>query len=186
MRSSSPLPPGATSRCIRPLSCAGSGGRIVLVGVTGLELSRADFYEKELSFQVSCSYGPGRHDPEYEEKGHDYPIGFVRWTAQRNFEAVLDMMADGRLDVTPLISHRFQIEEAEKAYELLVGTEPSLGILLEYPSVEQKSDDALRQSTITFATQSEPSPRRDGPGQTAVVGFVGAGNTVVLNSDPES
>ena len=68
-------------------------GRIVLVGVTGLELSRADFFEKELTFQVSCSYGPGRYDPNYEDKGQDYPIGFVRWTQQRNFEAVLDMMA---------------------------------------------------------------------------------------------
>jgi threonine dehydrogenase-like Zn-dependent dehydrogenase len=89
-------------------------GRIVLVGVTGLELSRADFYEKELSFQVSCSYGPGRYDPNYEEKGQDYPVGFVRWTEQRNFEAVLDMMADGRLDVRPLISHRFAIDEATR------------------------------------------------------------------------
>ena len=68
-------------------------GRIVLVGVVGLELSRADFYEKELSFQVSCSYGPGRYDPSYEEGGNDYPVGFVRWTEQRNFEAVLDLMA---------------------------------------------------------------------------------------------
>ena len=76
-------------------------GRIVLVGVTGLELSRDDFYEKELTFQVSCSYGPGRYDPAYEEGGQDYPAGFVRWTAQRNFEAVLDMMRDGRLDRHP-------------------------------------------------------------------------------------
>ena len=88
-------------------------GRIVLVGVTGLELSRADFYEKELTFQVSCSYGPGRYDPAYEEQGQDYPVGFVRWTEQRNFEAVLDMMADGRLDVAPLISHRFAIDDAD-------------------------------------------------------------------------
>ena len=95
-------------------------GRIVLVGVTGLELSRADFYEKELSFQVSCSYGPGRYDHDYEERGHDYPVGFVRWTMQRNFEAILDVMADGRLDVKPLISHRFGIVEAEKAYESLI------------------------------------------------------------------
>src|SRR5712671_2713030 len=87
-------------------------GRIVLVGVTGLELSRADFYAKELSFQVSCSYGPGRYDPAYEEGGQDYPIGFVRWTEQRNLEAVLDMMADGRLDLSPLVSHNFDIEEA--------------------------------------------------------------------------
>src|SRR5262249_5828563 len=69
-------------------------GRIVLVGVAGLELKRADFYEKELTFQVSCSYGPGRYDPDYEDKGHDYPVGFVRWTEQRNFEAVLDMLAE--------------------------------------------------------------------------------------------
>ena len=92
-------------------------GRIVLVGVVGLELSRADFYEKELSFQVSCSYGPGRYDPAYEDKGLDYPIGFVRWTEQRNFEAVLDMMAGGRLDVNPLISHRFPIDEAANIIE---------------------------------------------------------------------
>src|SRR5215831_4114462 len=98
-------------------------GRIVLVGVTGLELSRADFYEKELSFQVSCSYGPGRYDSNYEEKGFDYPVGFVRWTEQRNFEAVLDMIADGRLDVRPLVSHRFRVDEAEKAYEALGGSD---------------------------------------------------------------
>lgn len=111
-------------------------GRIVLVGVAGLELSRDDFFKKELTFQVSASYGPGRYDPNYEEKGQDYPVGFVRWTEQRNFEAVLDMMADGRMDVKPLISHRFQIDEAEKAYELVGGGGPSLGILLEYPGIE--------------------------------------------------
>jgi threonine dehydrogenase-like Zn-dependent dehydrogenase len=110
-------------------------GRIVLVGVAGLELNRAEFYEKELSFQVSCSYGPGRYDPEYEEKGHDYPVGYVRWTEQRNFEAVLDMMAAGRLNVKPLITHRFAFEDAPRAYEMLAeGKEAYLGILLEYGS----------------------------------------------------
>jgi predicted dehydrogenase/threonine dehydrogenase-like Zn-dependent dehydrogenase len=107
-------------------------GRIVLVGVVGLELSRADFYEKELSFQVSCSYGPGRYDPNYEDQGHDYPIGFVRWTEQRNFESVLDMLAEGRLDVTPLISHRFDIAQAPQAYAVVGGSEASLGIVLRY------------------------------------------------------
>jgi predicted dehydrogenase/threonine dehydrogenase-like Zn-dependent dehydrogenase len=134
-------------------------GRIVLVGVTGLELSRADFYEKELSFQVSCSYGPGRYDPKYEEKGLDYPIGFVRWTEQRNFEAVLDMMAAGKLDVKPLISHRFRFEEAEKAYELISeNKEPYLGIILEYG--EAQSSELKAQSNElpegTVSLKDEP------------------------------
>jgi predicted dehydrogenase/threonine dehydrogenase-like Zn-dependent dehydrogenase len=107
-------------------------GRIVLVGVSGLELERAEFYAKELSFRVSCSYGPGRHDAAYEQGGHDYPVGFVRWTEQRNFEAVLDLMAAGTLDVLPLVTHRFALERAAEAYDLLAGDEPSLGILLEY------------------------------------------------------
>jgi predicted dehydrogenase/threonine dehydrogenase-like Zn-dependent dehydrogenase len=144
-------------------------GRIVLVGISGLELSRADFYEKELSFQVSCSYGPGRHDPNYEEKGQDYPIGFVRWTEQRNFEAVLDMMADGRLDVRPLISHRFGIDEAEKAYDLMTGTSPSLGILLQYPTAEEKPDQVLRRTTVKLAAPTAHAGK-------TVLAFVGSGN----------
>ena len=108
-------------------------GRIVLVGVTGLKLSRADFYEKELTLQVSCSYGPGRYDPEYEEKGHDYPIGYVRWTEQRNFEAYLEMVAEKRVRVEPLITHRFLIEEVAQAYDLISSDGRSLGVLLEYP-----------------------------------------------------
>jgi predicted dehydrogenase/threonine dehydrogenase-like Zn-dependent dehydrogenase len=108
-------------------------GRIVLVGVSGLELSRADFFEKELSFQVSCSYGPGRYDPRYEEQGQDYPVGFVRWTEQRNFEAVLDMLDAGALDVATLVSHRFAVGDAEDAYALLGSGDASLGILLGYP-----------------------------------------------------
>lgn len=145
-------------------------GRIILVGVTGLELSRADFYEKELSFQVSCSYGPGRYDPNYEQKGQDYPIGFVRWTEQRNFQAVLDTMASGQLQTKPLISHRFPIDQADQAYALLTSEEPSLGILLEYP---QTADP--HQSTVQYATPApgiKPSP---GTGS-VVVGCIGSGN----------
>jgi predicted dehydrogenase/threonine dehydrogenase-like Zn-dependent dehydrogenase len=115
-------------------------GRIVLVGVAGLKLSRDDFFKKELTFQVSASYGPGRYDPNYEEKGQDYPIGFVRWTEQRNFEAVLDMMVTGALNVKQLISHQFDINEAEKAYKVVINSEPSLGILLTYPGVEITED----------------------------------------------
>lgn len=131
-------------------------GRIVLVGVTGLELSRADFYEKELSFQVSCSYGPGRYDPAYEQQGHDYPVGYVRWTEQRNFEAVLDMLASGRLDVAPLVSHRFPIGRAEEAYALIAGAAPSLGVLLEYPA---ESGEAPLSRTIDI-----PGSRAKAPG----------------------
>lgn len=145
-------------------------GRIVLVGVTGLELSRADFFEKELTFQVSCSYGPGRYDPTYEEKGIDYPIGFVRWTEQRNFEAVLDMMADGRLDVKPLISHRIAIENAKEAYALVGGSEASLGILLQFASADERPDEVLRRATVTLARPTAA------PGSAARLAFVGSGN----------
>jgi predicted dehydrogenase len=151
-------------------------GRIVLVGVTGLELSRADFFEKELTFQVSCSYGPGRYDPNYEERGQDYPFGYVRWTEQRNFEAVLDMMSDGRLDVLPLISHRFSIVEAEKAYELVGGSGPSLGILLEYPSAQ------LNQGARTVQVGSLLAPSPSPTIGATSVSFIGSGNyaTAVL------
>jgi predicted dehydrogenase/threonine dehydrogenase-like Zn-dependent dehydrogenase len=149
-------------------------GRIVLVGVTGLELSRADFYEKELTFQVSCSYGPGRYDPTYEEKGVDYPVGFVRWTEQRNFEAVLDMMADGRLDVKPLVSHRVPIAEADKAYDVVTGGGSALGILLEYPPAADLPETELRRSTV----QVTPSPAAgETPGgRKATIAVVGSGN----------
>jgi predicted dehydrogenase len=155
-------------------------GRIVLVGVAGLELSRADFYDKELSFQVSCSYGPGRYDSNYEERGFDYPVGFVRWTEQRNFEAVLDMMADGRLDVKPLVSHRYAIDQAEKAYDVVTGSAPSLGILLTYPTTGEKRLSDVRQSTIQLsAREGVPGP---GDARRASVAFIGAGNysTAVL------
>ena len=140
-------------------------GRIILVGVTGLELNRADFYEKELSFQVSCSYGPGRYDTEYEEKGNDYPVGFVRWTEQRNFVAVLDMMAAGTLNVEPLITQRFEFEDAPKAYDALTEDKSGLGLLLKYNSpVETR----LEKRVVLRPISIEP--------KNAVVGFIGAGN----------
>src|SRR5262249_15337980 len=105
-------------------------GRIVLVGVVGLDLQRADFYEKELSFQVACSYGPGGYDPDYEAGGGDYPLPFVRWTAARNFEAVLDAMARGALDVGPLISQRYAQRHAPAAYDAIVNDAKTLGVIL--------------------------------------------------------
>jgi len=141
-------------------------GRVILVGVIGLDLDRADFYEKEISFQVSCSYGPGRYDPDYEEKGHDYPIGFVRWTEKRNFEAVLDMMASGLLDVYPLITSRYDFLDAKNAYEELTKNPSGLGILLDYQSDDiGRLERAVDLATIRNFSSAEP-----------VVGFIGAGN----------
>lgn len=140
-------------------------GRIVLVGVSGLTLNRSEFYEKELTFQVSCSYGPGRYDKQYEEGGIDYPIGFVRWTEQRNFEAVLSMLADDCIDVESLISHRFEFNDAVSAYEVLAGDRSALGIVLNY----EVAAPQLQQRTVSL------SPRSYAPGE-PVLGILGAGN----------
>lgn len=149
-------------------------GRMVLVGVTGLNLRREDFYEKELSFQVSCSYGPGRYDPDYEMKGQDYPLPFVRWTEQRNFEAVLQLMADGAIDVAPLISARVPFAEAPRAYDLLAESD-ALGVVFEYPA--ERTDERIR--TIVRAA---PSSAMDGRPCIAVIG---AGNFAVRTFIPK-
>jgi predicted dehydrogenase len=141
-------------------------GRIVLVGVTGLTLSRQDFYEKEITLQVSCSYGPGRYDEKYEQKGNDYPIGFVRWTEQRNFEAVLDLMASRALTVKPLVTHRFPIEKAHEAYAVLTEGERSLGIVLQYP---QAAPDKDAHKVVLDGTRSFGA-------SVPVIGCIGAGN----------
>ncbi|WP_417462404.1 bi-domain-containing oxidoreductase [Kordiimonas sp.] len=142
-------------------------GRIVLVGVTGLELNRSDFYEKELSFQVSCSYGPGRYDSNYEEGGHDYPVGFVRWTEQRNFEAVLDIMASGQLDLDALKTESFAIEKAPAAYDLLLTNKGALGVLLTYgaENVDEQAPTLPLNTPVTKQVEG-----------TVVVAAIGAGN----------
>jgi threonine dehydrogenase-like Zn-dependent dehydrogenase len=109
-------------------------GKIVLVGVVNLELNRAEWYHKELSFQVSCSYGPGRYDPDYEDRGNDYPLPFVRWTEQRNIAAILDLLERGKLNVDNLITSRIPHLEAEQAYQLLTNDRTQLGIVLQYPT----------------------------------------------------
>ena len=146
-------------------------GRIVLVGVTGLELRRDLFYKKELSFQVSCSYGPGRYDPAYEQHGHDYPFGFVRWTEQRNFQAVLHALATGALRTKPLTSHRFPIEQAAAAYELLRSSVPSLGILLQYTGTADPE-----QRTIALPAEPSPAGSRSLRSGQPLLGVIGAGN----------
>jgi predicted dehydrogenase/threonine dehydrogenase-like Zn-dependent dehydrogenase len=106
-------------------------GRIVLVGVIPLNINRSDFYEKELSFQVSCSYGPGRYDPEYELSGKDYPLPFVRWTEKRNFDAVLHCMTSGTLHVKPLISEKVQFDDTPSIYSNLSQSK-SIATIIEY------------------------------------------------------
>jgi predicted dehydrogenase/NADPH:quinone reductase-like Zn-dependent oxidoreductase len=139
-------------------------GRIVLVGVVGLNLRRSDFYQKELTFQVSCSYGPGRYDESYEQGGHDYPPGYVRWTEGRNFEAVLGAMASGSLDVSSLITHRFQFDDALKAYETIENDGSALGVILQY------GDYVDRSAVVTLSQRPSQAAGK------AVVGVVGAGN----------
>jgi predicted dehydrogenase/threonine dehydrogenase-like Zn-dependent dehydrogenase len=142
--------------------------RVVAVGNVGLNIPRKLYYQRELTFQVSRSYGPGRYDPAYEEKGQDYPIGYVRWSEGRNLEAIVDLMSTGRLDPRPLITHRFTIEEAPAAYELITGRrrEPFLGVLLTYPTIEEPHP--LRR------TELRPLPST--PLGRPVVGVLGAGN----------
>ena len=123
--------------------------RVVATGAVGLTLPRKNYFEKELSFINSRSYGPGRYDVKYEENGHDYPIGYVRWTEGRNFESVLELMSKGKLDVKPLVTHRFPIEQAVKAYDVITGKtkEKFLGVVLTYPqSVEKLEGDILSLS----------------------------------------
>ncbi|MBA3668742.1 MAG: Gfo/Idh/MocA family oxidoreductase [Sphingomonas sp.] len=143
-------------------------GRIVLVGVTGLELNRADFYEKELSFQVSCSYGPGRLDRSYEQEGHDYPFGYVRWTEKRNIEAILDLIAAGSFDTSNLISHRFPFECAPEAFDVLARDKGAFGILLTYShAVDLRHVKSLKLQPAKVSSRRVEKP---------VIAFIGAGN----------
>lgn len=140
-------------------------GRIIAIGVTGLNIPRELFYKKELSFQVSCSYGPGRYDRFYEEKGIDYPFSYVRWTAKRNFEAFLDMLSMGKINVKPLISHKFPFYEAKRAYDIILKENP-LGIILQYEKSENKN--------IKYIILNDK--RKSFNSNTPVVGFIGVGN----------
>ncbi len=146
-------------------------GRIILVGVTGLQLSRADFYAKELTFQVSCSYGPGRYDPQYEEHSKDYPVGFVRWTEQRNFQAILDMFAQQKLTVTELLTHRFNITDVAQAYKTLNDNSNALGIMLDYGEGQIQN----HAKTISFADPINNKVQASDQ-ETLTVSFIGAGN----------
>ncbi|MFA7159776.1 MAG: bi-domain-containing oxidoreductase [Kiritimatiellia bacterium] len=147
-------------------------GRLVVVGDVGLNLDRQVMYEKELELRLSRSYGPGRYDESYEEEGRDYPYAYVRWTEQRNMESFLALIASRRIQIKPLITHRFTIDEAEKAYEVIVKPqdEPPIGILLEYPQSAEVSVPSQRMPlAVAYSRQSAAVSR---PG----IGFVGAGS----------
>jgi predicted dehydrogenase/threonine dehydrogenase-like Zn-dependent dehydrogenase len=143
-------------------------GKIVAVGAVGMTIPRREFYPKELDFVVSCSYGPGRYDADYEQGGRDYPYAYVRWTEQRNIEAVMEQMAAGRLPVEKLTTHRFGIEDAPNAYELISSKEPSIGVVLEYPA------EAIPQSRRYDLPRTSEAPRKTS-GMIGL-GVIGAGN----------
>ncbi len=159
----------AATQSNQPIEMAGNisrlKGRVVVVGLVGMDVPRDLYYHNELTLKVSMSYGPGRYDPQYEERGHDYPFAYVRWTEGRNIEAFLDLIADGRLKIEPLISHRFSIENAEQAYHLISAksTEAYLGVVLNYDMTREL------ESRITL-NQTKPAK------ENAVrLGLVGAG-----------
>ncbi len=136
-------------------------GRIILVGVIGLDISRADFYEKEITFQVSCSYGPGRYDDNYEKKGQDYPIGFVRWTEKRNFETILNSLSNKSLDVESLITDKISLEDYNKVYNDMSNPN-TIACIIEY------SDNPSTKNVVTY---NEIEFKKN----TGIVGIIGAG-----------
>lgn len=146
-------------------------GRIVLVGVIGLNISRAEFYEKELTFQVSCSYGPGRYDENYEQRGQDYPLAFVRWTEKRNFETILQAITAGNLEVKSLITERVALEEYTKIYGE-IGSSRSIASLLIYPQQTANASTTVTLNNTAFK------------GAKGVVGIIGAGNFTKMTMLP--
>jgi predicted dehydrogenase/threonine dehydrogenase-like Zn-dependent dehydrogenase len=180
----------AATRSNDPVTVAGEisriKGKVVVTGMVGMEIPRDQYYKKELDFKLSLSYGPGRYDPGYEEAGHDYPYGYVRWTERRNIKAFLDLVAAGKVTPSKLITHRFDFEKALDAYELLLGKskEPYLGIILEYQMSEvrgQRSETDQHTTRIsvpdsrTVILKSPPEAINLRP-QTPVIGMIGAGN----------
>jgi predicted dehydrogenase len=160
----------AASTSSEPVEVAGTIARsravVVAVGAVGTELPRKSYYEKELDFRISRSYGPGRYDPEYEEKGHDYPVSYVRWTESRNMEAFLQLVADSRITLSSLITHRFEIEQAAQAYDLITGkkNERFMGVLIRY---RENVDERRRIDLIPESTSSKKEAIR--------IGVLGAG-----------
>ena len=142
-------------------------GTIVVVGAVPMNIPREPhFYKKELELKISCSYGPGRYDNVYEEQGHDYPYGYVRWTENRNMQSFVTLLSDGSVDVQPLITHVFDIEQAGKAYDIVTGkvSEPHLGIVLKYPEIPETRNTAATPK-VTLGSVQKPT-----------IAFIGAGS----------
>ncbi|HVR41430.1 MAG TPA: bi-domain-containing oxidoreductase [Thermoanaerobaculia bacterium] len=142
-------------------------GVVISVGAVGLDLPRKPYFEKELEFRVSRSYGPGRYDPAYEEAGHDYPYGYVRWTENRNMQAFLQLAGEGKIDLARVITHRIDIDHAEHAYELITGktSEPFLGVVLTYP---ERAESQAKRIELTTSNEQRATGN-------AVIGMLGAG-----------
>ncbi len=145
-------------------------GRVIVVGVTGMDIPRAPFFSRELKLIISMSYGPGRYDPEYEERGQDYPLPYVRWTEKRNIESFLELIGEGRVNVERLTTHRFPITEADRAYQLISGNlqEPNLGVVLNY----DPEAPVLRKISLGAAAPVRKSEK------SVVLGVIGAGGYV--------
>lgn len=161
----------ASTKDNSPVEIAGAiarkKGKVVVVGAVGMNLPREPYYKKELDFKLSMSYGPGRYDSSYEEKGQDYPYGYVRWTENRNMSAFLDLVGEGKVQLKPLITHRFEIDQADAAYRLMTeGHTTYMGMLITYPLDHQQ---ALRAS-INVAPNK--------PSGQLTLGLIGAGNHV--------
>jgi len=158
-----------------PVNLAGAIARdraiVVAVGTVGMDIERKAYYEKELDFRISRSYGPGRYDAAFEQKGRDYPIGYVRWTETRNMEAFVSLLAERKINLEPLITHRFPIEHAHQAYELITGRsrEPFLGVVIQYSGLE----DTTR--TLALVTETAAKVRGSRVVGNPAVGLLGAG-----------
>ncbi|HET9788545.1 MAG TPA: bi-domain-containing oxidoreductase, partial [Pyrinomonadaceae bacterium] len=163
----------AASESNQPIELAGEisrvKGRVIVVGSTGLQVPRQTFYNRELSLKISMSYGPGRYDPDYEARGHDYPFGYVRWTEQRNIEAFLQLISDGRINVAGLVTHRITVAEAERAYDVIAGATPTphLGVLLQYDSAIELGREIELSGQSISARQGQEKVR---------IGLIGAGD----------
>jgi len=156
-----------------PVNLAGEIARqraiVLAVGTVGMDIRRKNFYEKELDFRISRSYGPGRYDTAYEQKGRDYPIGYVRWTETRNMDAFLQLLADKKVDLMPLITHRFPVEQASEAYRVISGEtrDPFLGVLIHYAEAGKAKVGAPERTFSLSSSTSKPD--------VVALGVIGAG-----------